>query len=67
MQFKIFKVLIWITFYLPYFNAILLEVFLLGRVRVNSSKENLDLKLVGNISIFQTILNKLNFWLFFIL
>lgn len=50
MQFNIFKFLFWITFHLPIFNAILLEVFISGRIRVNSSKE---LKRVGNISILQ--------------
>lgn len=44
MQFNIFKFLFWITFHLPIFNAILLEVFISGRIRVNSSKENQGFK-----------------------
>lgn len=44
MQFNIFKFLFWISFHLPIFNAILLEVFISGRIRVNSSKENQGFK-----------------------
>lgn len=42
MQFNIFKFFTLDYFSFTYFNAILLEVYISCRVRVNSSKENQD-------------------------